>query len=39
MNVNSERIFISPLAKKLANDKNIDISTIQGSGKWKNYKI
>ena len=28
----SERIFISPLAKKLANDKNIDISTIQGSG-------
>ena len=32
VNVNSERIFISPLAKKLANDKNIDISTIQGSG-------
>ena len=32
VNVNSKRIFISPLAKKLANDKNIDISTIQGSG-------
>ena len=32
VNINSERIFISPLAKKLANDKNIDISTIQGSG-------
>ena len=32
VNVNSERIFISPLAKKLANDKNIDISTIKGSG-------
>ena len=31
-NVNSERIFISPLAKKLANDKNIDISTVKGSG-------
>ena len=30
--VKSERIFISPLAKKLAKDKNIDISTIQGSG-------
>ncbi len=28
----SERIFISPLAKKLAQDKNIDISTIHGSG-------
>ena len=32
VNVKSERIFISPLAKKLAKDKNIDISTIQGSG-------
>ena len=30
--VKSGRIFISPLAKKLAKDKNIDISTIQGSG-------
>ena len=30
--VKSERIFISPLAKKLAKDKNIDISVIQGSG-------
>ena len=32
VDVNSERIFISPLAKKLAKDKNIDISTIKGSG-------
>ena len=30
--VKSGRIFISPLAKKLAKDKNIDISTVQGSG-------
>ena len=28
----SDRIFISPLAKKLANDKNIDISSIKGTG-------
>ena len=30
--IKSQRIFISPLAKKLANDKNIDISAIQGTG-------
>ena len=29
---NVKRIFISPLAKKLANDKNIDISKISGTG-------
>ena len=29
---NNKRIFISPLAKKLANDKNIDISKISGTG-------
>ena len=29
---NNKRIFISPLAKKLANDKNIDISKIKGTG-------
>ena len=28
----SDRIFISPLAKKLAKDKNIDISSIKGTG-------
>ena len=28
----SVRIFISPLAKKLAKDKNIDISSIKGTG-------
>ncbi|PWH82231.1 pyruvate dehydrogenase complex dihydrolipoamide acetyltransferase [Brumimicrobium oceani] len=27
-----ERIFASPLAKKLAEDKNIDLSDVQGSG-------
>jgi pyruvate dehydrogenase E2 component (dihydrolipoamide acetyltransferase) len=29
---NNKRIFISPLARKLANDKNIDISKISGTG-------
>ena len=29
---NNKRIFISPLARKLANDKNIDISKILGTG-------
>ena len=29
---NSKRIFISPLARKLANEKNIDISKISGTG-------
>ena len=29
---NGKRIFISPLARKLANDKNIDISKISGTG-------
>ena len=29
---NGKRIFISPLARKLANDKNIDISKILGTG-------
>jgi len=28
----TDRIFISPLAKKLAKEKNLDISKIQGSG-------
>ncbi len=27
-----ERIFISPLAKKIANEKGVDIRTLQGSG-------
>jgi pyruvate dehydrogenase E2 component (dihydrolipoamide acetyltransferase) len=28
----NERIFASPLAKKLASERNIDLSTVQGSG-------
>ena len=31
-NGDGERIFASPLAKKLAEDKNIDLSDVQGSG-------
>ncbi len=27
-----DRVFASPLAKRIANDKNIDLSTIKGSG-------
>ncbi|MEM6812362.1 MAG: pyruvate dehydrogenase complex dihydrolipoamide acetyltransferase [Pseudomonadota bacterium] len=29
---NSNRIFASPLAKRIANDRGLDLSTIQGSG-------
>ena len=31
-NESGERIFISPLAKKIAKDQNIDLSTIKGTG-------
>jgi pyruvate dehydrogenase E2 component (dihydrolipoamide acetyltransferase) len=45
--VSNKRLFISPLAKKLALDKNININTISGSGEngriikidIENYKI
>ena len=30
--VSDKRVFASPLAKKIAADKNIDLSTISGSG-------
>ena len=30
--VSDKRVFASPLAKKIASDKNIDLSTISGSG-------
>ena len=32
ISISNDRILISPLAKKLANEKGIDISTIKGSG-------
>ena len=28
----NERIFVSPLAKKLATDKGVDLSKVTGSG-------
>ena len=32
INISNDRILISPLAKKLANEKGIDVSAIKGSG-------
>jgi pyruvate dehydrogenase E2 component (dihydrolipoamide acetyltransferase) len=32
VNTSSDRIFVSPLAKKMADEKNIDLANIKGSG-------